>query len=424
MIERDEVFRIKTARKPGTLARVLARIADFDAHIGEITTVAITRDYNIREVTVIAPNDEAVDGIYRAIVDLPGVELVNEHFDRVFALHEGGKLAVRSRVDVRNVQDMRNVYTPGVARVSKAVSEDPKLVDRYTWKRRTVAIVSDGSRVLGLGDVGPAAALPVMEGKALFYAQLVDLNAVPIVLDTSDPDEIVETVVRIAPGFGGIHLEDIATPAVYRIEDELIDRLAIPVMHDDQHGTAVVVLAAVISAARLLGTELEQLSFGQVGLGAAGSAIARLALEFPFRAVNAFDPAPAAVTRLESFAASDGPPLTASSDEQAFDRIVEESELLVLATGKAGLLPKERVKRGQVILAMSNPIPEIETEDALEAGAAVAADGTIVNNVLAYPGLFRGALDAGAAAITGHMKREAAGAIASLAPHGQLLPDP
>jgi len=424
MIERDEVFRLRTRRKPGVLASVLGVIAEHGAHCGEIETIAIAREFNVRDITVVAPGDDSVDDIREAIAALPDVEIVEQTVDRVFALHEGGKLAIVPTVEVRNLQDQREVYTPGVARVSAAIRDDPSLADRYTWRGNTVAIVTNGTRVLGLGDVGPAASLPVMEGKALFYSMLVDLNAVPIVLDTRDPDEIVETVVRIAPGFGGIHLEDISSPEVYAIEEALIERLDIPVMHDDQHGTAVVVMAAVLSAARLLDRPLEDLTFGQVGLGAAGSAIARLAHSFPFRSVLAYDPGSDAVDRLRSFADDHATDLEAFAGDDGFDRVVAGSDVLVLTTGRPGLLPPAKVRPGSVIAALSNPLPEITIDAAMEAGAAIATDGSIVNNVLAYPGLFRGALDAHAPQITVAMKRAAAEALSSLASGDALLPDP
>lgn len=416
MIERDEVFRIRTRRTPGTLARVLAAIAEHDAHIGEIVTLSITRDFNVREVTVIAPGDDSIGAIRASIEGLEGVELVEQSTDKVFAIHEGGKIAVVPTVEVHNVQDVREVYTPGVARVSRAIAADESVADTHTWRGRTVAVVSDGSRVLGLGDVGPAAALPVMEGKALFYASLVDLNAVPIVLDTTVPAEIIETVVRIAPGFGGIHLEDIATPGAYEVEDALIERLRIPVMHDDQHGTAVVLLAAALSAARILGRSVEDMVFGQIGLGAAGSAIAALACEFPFPRVLAFDPTAvgrAAQTRTEIDAGTGG-----------MERVMEVADIVSLATGKADLLDPTLVRPGQIVFPLSNPEPEITMGRATAAGAAITADGSVVNNMLAYPGLFKGALLARATRITTAMRRAAAEALSDLAPAGQLLPDP
>jgi malate dehydrogenase (oxaloacetate-decarboxylating) len=423
VIEHDEVFRLRTRRTPGTLARVLTVIGEHRAHIGEIETVAITREYNIRDVTVIAPDDAAVGAIRSAIAALPDVEIVDETIDKVLAVHEGGKIRIEPTVDVRNLLDVREVYTPGVARVSMAIRDDPSLTDRYTWRARTVAIVTDGTRVLGLGDVGPEAALPVMEGKSLFYSKLVGINAVPIVLATKDPDEIVETVIHISPGFGGIHLEDIATPGVYDIERRLIEALPIPVFHDDQHGTAVVVLAAVLSAVRLLGRDLGDLTFGQVGLGAAGSATARIALSFPFDRVLAYDPSPDAVARLETITADHGSRCMASSARDGLDRVLAESDVLVLGTGRGGLIDRTQVRKGQVVIALSNPEPEITIDEALAGGAAIASDGSTVNNVLGFPGLFRGALDAGADRITLAMKHAAAEALSGFAQADHLLPD-
>lgn len=421
MIEHDEVFRIRTERKPGTLARVLAVVGEFGAMVGHIETIAIHPDHNIRDVTVIAPDSASIEKVHDAIAAVEGAEII-DHIDEVFNKHEGGKIEVRPAVEIRTLQDVREVYTPGVARVSNAIHDDPALANRYTWRGRTVAIVSNGSRVLGLGDIGPVAALPVMEGKAMFYPMLVGLNAVPIVLDSDDPDEIIETVIRISPGFGAIHLEDIASPGIYRIEEELDGALDIPVMHDDQHGTATVVLAAVLAAAKKLGRTPESMVFGQVGLGAAGSAIAALAAEFPFQRIVAFDPGEEARAHLLSRVEVGRRPDV--SADASFDETVAEADVLVLATGRPGLLSPENVRDDSVVFAISNPVPEISRVEAEAAGAAIAADGAIVNNVLSYPGLFRGALDAGAASITSAMRQAAALALAERAPADGLLPGP
>ncbi|RPI21818.1 MAG: NADP-dependent malic enzyme, partial [Actinobacteria bacterium] len=349
-----------------------------------------------------------------------GVDVIGE-VDKVREQHRGGKIGIHSRAHVETLQDMRDVYTPGVARVVRAIVEDESVADELTWRGNTVAIVTNGTRVLSLGDVGPAAALPVMEGKALFYCQLVDINAVPIVLDADDPDDVVETVVRMAPGFGGIHLEDIATPGVYHVERELDRRLSIPVFHDDQHGTAVALVAAVLSALRKLGRHAGDLCFGQIGLGAAGSAIAGLASGFGFDRVLACDPTQGGIDRLREVA---DPSCRLEAGTDRFDEVVDGSDILVLATGRPGLLDPGRVRPGQIVIALTNPVPEISPDAARAAGAALAADGSIVNNVLAYPGLMRGALDARAEVITAAMKRAAALAIADAAPADRLLPDP
>lgn len=421
MIETDILYKIKTLRTPGTLAKVLAAIAEHHAHVGEIETSFIGPEFNIRDVLVIAPSEDVVADITNAITAVEGVELVGEPVDQAFHTHLGGKLQVTSRVRVRTLQDMREIYTPGVARVSEAIVRDPSLASTLTWKGSTIAVVSDGSRVLGLGDIGPLASLPVMEGKALFYSMFTGLNAVPIVLDTNDPDEIIETIVRIAPGFGGIHLEDIASPGVFHIEEELDKRLDIPVMHDDQHGTAIVVMAAVLSAARQLGAELEDWVFGQIGLGAAGSAIARLAMYFPFKGIEMYDPSAAAVERTLSFAPDT---IEVNGTTAGFEEIAASVDVLVLTTGQPNLLSADHIRKGQIVMALTNPVPEISRYVARAAGAAIATDGSIVNNVLAYPGLFKGALDSGAPRITPAMKKAAAIALSEMAPSDALLPDP
>ncbi len=422
MVEHDIVFRIRTIQVPGTLGRALANVALFGANIGGIETVLTTHEFNVRELTVIAPSAESVSDIRAALAATDGVEVISQH-DAVFQVHEGGKIEIRPRLKVRTIRDVRAVYTPGVARVSQAIADDVSRANTLTWKGNTVAVVTDGSRVLGLGDVGPEAALPVMEGKALFYSQLVGLNAVPIVLNVHDPAEIIAVVKAIAPGFGGIHLEDIASPGVYQIEDELMETLDIPVMHDDQHGTAVVVIAGVLSAAKQAGRNLDELVIGQVGLGAAGSAIASLALGFPFTRVLAFDPIAAAATRMESLGGTNAGRLEVFSGEGGFHEVVERADVLIMTSGRAGLLDSADVRAGSIVFALSNPVPEIDRREALAAGAAVAADGSIVNNVLAYPGLFKGAMTAGAPSISFDMKLAAAECLAELA-GDELLPDP
>lgn len=421
-IERDQVFRLRTARIPGQLARALAAAGEHGANIGEIETTYIGSDHNIREVAIIAPDEASLQRIADAMNAIDGVEVLPGQVDKVLEQHTDGKIKIEVNAVVRTLQDIREVYTPGVARVVAAIADDDSVADELTWRGNTIAIVTNGTRVLGLGNVGPAAALPVMEGKSLFYAQLVGVNAVPIVLDAADPKDVIDTVIRLAPGFSGIHLEDISTPEVYEIERELEDRLRIPVFHDDQHGTAVVVAAAIISASRRAGKHLADLRFGQVGLGAAGSAIAGLATSLGFGSVTAFDPSQAGVDRLHHVA-DDGIDLDCGTDDDHFRDVVGSADVLVLTTGRPGLLTPEMVQPGQIIMALTNPTPEITPQEALRAGASTAADGSIVNNVLSYPGLFKGALDARAPTITRAMKRAAAFAIADCTPADRLLPD-
>jgi malate dehydrogenase (oxaloacetate-decarboxylating) len=333
--------------------------------------------------------------------------------DRAFIAHDGGKLDVVSRVPVRSNQDVRDVYTPGVARVCTAIAEYPAIARRFTMVGRNVAVCTNGTRVLGLGDIGPLASMPVMEGKALFYAQLVGVSAVPILIDTKDVHEFVDTVVRIAPGFGGIHLEDISAPECFEIERLLIERLPQPVMHDDVHGTAVVTLAAAIAACRGVGIRLDHAVVGQIGLGAAGYGIATLIHDAGVRRVLASDPIPEAQARARE----------RGIEIADLATVMREADVVVATSGRPGLITPEMVRPGQVILALTNPVPEIEPDAAILAGAAFAADGTVVNNVLGYPGIFRGALLAQATEINVDMKRAAAWALAGLTVESELVPD-
>ena len=305
------------------------------------------------------------------------------------------------------------MYTPGVARVCTAIAAQPALASRYTMISRSVAICTNGTRVLGLGNIGPVASMPVMEGKAVFYDQFAGLSAMPILIDATDPDGFVDTVLRIAPTFGGIHLEDISAPECFEIERRLIEALPQPVMHDDVHGTAVVGLAAATVACRYAGIELQSATVGQLGLGAAGFGIASLMVEGGVRRVLAFDPLEASHARGREH----------GIEISTMERVMTEADVVVATTGRPGLIQPEMIRRGQVILALTNPDPEIEPEAAEAAGAAFAADGRSVNNVLGYPGIFRGALQAGAAGINVAMKLAATEAIANLAKDGELVPD-
>jgi malate dehydrogenase (oxaloacetate-decarboxylating) len=408
----DYTYRIQLPHRPGSLARVAGTIADGDGLIGDVNTISVGRVASVREITLEVRDRDHAENIEAMLETLPGVEVLWAR-DRALLRHEGGKLTIESTTPVRTVQDMRDVYTPGVARACVAISEDPSLAGELTMIGRSVAICTNGTRVLGLGDIGPVASMPVMEGKAVFYHQLANVSAMPILVDTKDVDEFVETVVRIAPTFGGIHLEDISAPECFEIETRLIEALPQPVMHDDVHGTAVVTLAAAIVACRHAGLALEDQTVGQIGLGAAGYGIAALMVDGKAKRVLASDPNEASHPR----AKKKGTEIT------DMETVMREADVVVATTGVSGLIKPEMVREGQVILALTNPYPEIEPEDAMEAGAAFAADGTSVNNVLGYPGIFRGALLAGAGEINLKMRLAAAEALASLATDEDLVPE-
>jgi malate dehydrogenase (oxaloacetate-decarboxylating) len=342
--------------------------------------------------------------------------------DPAFAVHEGGKLAVRATRPIESIADLALTYTPGVARVSSAIAAEPALARRFTWAHRVVAVVSDGTAVLGLGDIGPAAALPVMEGKACLFSEFAGLDAVPIVLDTTDPDAIVEIVTALAPSFGGINLEDISAPRCFDIEARLRERLDIPVMHDDQHGTAIVVLAALRNAARVTGRTLADLRVVVAGAGAAGVACTKILLE-------------AGVGDL-AVADSRGVLHTGRADLTDVKRwVAEHTNTTGLAGSMVGALagadvyiglsggsvPEAAIAsmaEGCIVFSLANPTPEVDPEMAARYAAVVATGRSDlpnqINNVLAFPGVFRGAIDAGATSITEEMKLAAATAIADV----------
>jgi len=413
-MERDVILRLRLLRRPGVLGTVATEIGRCGALIGEITSLRIGKDFNIREITVAASSDGQLSEVVSRLRATPGVEVVSIG-DRALRRHEGGKIKVTSRVSVETLADLRDIYTPGVARVCLAIKEEPALARRYTAAGNLIAIVTNGTRVLGLGDIGPLARLPVMEGKAVLYERFAGISAIPILFRSKDPETIVRCVTEISAGFAAIHLEDIRVPDCFRIERELEERLDIPVMHDDQHGTAVVVLAAARNACRAAGTDLRERIAGVVGLGAAGSAIAGLLKAYGVKRLLGFDRDPAARAML---AERGGEPAA------SLEALLAEADLLVTVTGVAGLIDKASIRKGSVVLALSNPVPEIDPDAALAAGARFAADGSSVNNALSYPGIFRGALAVRARRIDGPMKIAAAEAIADSAEEGEMVPSP
>ena len=408
----DYVFRIDQPHIRGQLAKICTQIADAEGLIGDIVTINMGRDRSVREITVEVDDYESAANVAEHIQSLEDVRVLS-FFDRAVHAHEGGKLSVGGLKPMRTLQHMRDVYTPGVARVCSAISDEPALASRFTMIGRTVAICTNGTRVLGLGDIGPVASMPVMEGKALFYAQMVGLSAMPILIDCGDVDEFVETVVRIAPGFGAIHLEDIRVPDCFEIERRLISELDEPVMHDDVHGTGVVTLAAALAACEQVGIELSRATVGQIGLGAAGFGIAETMVEGGAATVLGSDPNERSHERARE----------AGIEIASIERVMSECDLVVATTGVPGLIKPEMVRKGSVVFALTNPVPEIEPDQALAAGAAYAADGTSVNNVLGFPGIFRGALAAGAGEISRGMKLAAAETIAGLTKESELVPD-
>jgi malate dehydrogenase (oxaloacetate-decarboxylating) len=340
----------------------------------------------------------------------------------IFEHHEGGKLSVELKYPLETKRDLSIAYTPGVAQVSRAIAEDISVAQTHTWSSRLVAVISDGSAVLGLGNIGASASLPVMEGKSALFKKFAELDSIPIVLNATDPDEIVETVVRISPSFGAVNLEDISAPRCFEIERRLIEALDMPVMHDDQHGTAVVVLAALTNAAKVVGKQLEDLKIVISGAGSAGVAVTEILLTRGVRDIVVLDSQGIIETGRANL-----PPHKADLASRTNPRrlqggiadALEGADVLVgLSSGTIDTEVAQTMAEGAIVFALSNPDPEITPAEA-QTFASVIATGRSdfpnqINNVLAFPGIFRGALDSGAKRITSEMKLAAAAAIAEL----------
>ena len=407
-----EILIVETIHQPGSLASVLLVIAEAGLAIEHLTALRRDQGRTVWEITL-EMDEEADRSLYDRIDQLPNARFVGKS-DRVFNRHRGGKIKTVASLPINTLQVLRDIYTPGVARVCLAIQADPQTAHEFTNLDNTVAIVTNGTAVLGLGNIGPLAGLPVMEGKAALFADLVGLSGVPILLSETQPDRVVETVAAMQLSFGAIQLEDIAAPECFEIERKLRERVPKPVLHDDQHGTAVVALAALLNAARQAGRSLKDSVIGQIGLGAAGTGIVRLLRAYGVARVLGADRSPDAVARVVAL----------GGEGASLQEIMARADIVIATTGVKGLIKPEWVRPGQVILALSNPDPEIEPLVARERGAAFAADGKGINNVLAFPGLFKGALSARVSHFSDAMLMAAADAIAQLAGPDELVPDP
>jgi malate dehydrogenase (oxaloacetate-decarboxylating) len=407
-----EILIVETVHQPGSLARVLQVIAEAGLAIEHLTALRRGQGRTVWEITL-EMDEEADRSLYDRIDQLPNARFLGKS-DRVFNRHRGGKIRTVASLPINTRQVLRDVYTPGVARVCLAIKQDPQLAHDYTSIDNTVAVITNGTAVLGLGNIGPLAGLPVMEGKAALFADLAGLSAVPILLEETQPEKVVDHIAAIHLSFGAIQLEDFAAPECFEIESRLRERLAKPVLHDDQHGTAVVVLAALINAARRARRSLPESTVGQIGLGAAGTGIVRLLRAYGVCKLLGTDRDGAALARLRAL----------GGEAASLESIMQRADIVLATTGVKGLIRPDWVRPGQVILALSNPDPEIDPIVAREHGAAFAADGKGINNLLAFPGLFKGALAARAPRFTDTMLMAAAQTIADLAQPEELVPDP
>jgi len=411
-------IRLELPNRAGMLASVTQAIASVGGNIGQIDLIEQTLSSVVRDITVDASSSEHAEQITKAVKTLNDIKVV-DIYDRTFFIHQGGKITVESKIPLTSQGDLAMAYTPGVGRISQAIADDPSKIYSLTVKQNMVAIVSDGSAVLGLGNLGAGGALPVMEGKAMLFKAFGGVDAFPICLATQDTDEIIQTVKNIAPVFGGINLEDIASPRCFEIERKLREILDIPVFHDDQHGTAIVSLAALINSLKLVKKSLEEIYIVINGAGAAGIAIARLLRVAGVKNIAMCD--------LGGLITSDRPNLSPEKQEFAINSTGKTlTDAMVgadvfLGVSAPGVVTPAMVKsmaKDPIVFAMANPIPEIQPE-LITNDVAVMATGRSdypnqINNVLAFPGIFRGALDSRARTFTTNMYLEAAKAIASL----------
>lgn len=424
-------FRFRLTNRPGVLGSLATTIGALGGNIAAVEGFEAKGEAIERSIAVNCRDEEHQARIVDAVKQLEGIELL-DWFDRTFRMHEGGKIETEPLCSVGDKDDLSMAYTPGVARVCMAIHDEPAVAFTHTIKKNTVAIVSDGTAVLGLGDIGPEAAMPVMEGKALLFKEFAGVDAFPICLATKDPEEIIETVERLAPTFGGINLEDIAAPQAFTIEERLKASLDIPVFHDDQHGTAVVTLAALRNSLKLVDKKMEDLTVVISGIGAAGVAIGKILLNAGVGNVIGTDRVGAIFEgRGELNFAKQWFAENTNTErrEGTLSDVLSGADVFV-GVSAPGLITAAdlRVMAAKpLVFAMANPDPEIRPEDA-DGLAAVMATGRSdypnqINNVLAFPGIFRGALDVGATDITENMKLAAADAIAGVIDEEDLRPD-
>ncbi|MHB8532948.1 MAG: malic enzyme-like NAD(P)-binding protein [Solirubrobacteraceae bacterium] len=429
-------IRVKLDDSPGVLGRVTSAIGEAGGLVGAVDVVEADGAHSLRDIVVDASGRDHWERILAAIAAIDGAAVIDTT-DRTFLLHVGGKIEQSNKHPLKTRDDLSMVYTPGVARVCLAIADDEDKAFQYTIKRNTVAVVSDGTAVLGLGDIGPKAAMPVMEGKCCLFKEFAGVDAFPICLDTTDTEEIVHTVKLIAPGLGGINLEDISAPRCFEIEERLIAELEIPVFHDDQHGTAVVVMAAVLNAVKLTGRKIEDLKVLVIGLGAAGIAVTKILREAGVTQIIGADSRGALSTEREDyldgsmnslkrwFAEVTNPERRSGAPAEVIDGV----DLLIGVSG-ARVLPAEalgRMNDDAMVFAMANPTPEVNPEEAAPYVRIMATGRSDypnqINNVLCFPGIFRGALDVRARAITEQMKMAAARAIAAIVDDEELRED-
>ncbi len=425
-------LRVKLSSRAGTLGELTTAIGRAGGDIGAIDIVSVASDSIIRDITVSATSSKHGEQIVQAAKDVDGIEVIHVS-DRTFLMHLGGKIEVVPKIPLKTRADLSMAYTPGVARICEAIHEDPEKAFTLTIKKNTVAIVTDGTAVLGLGDIGPAAAMPVMEGKAMLFKEFAGVDAFPICLNTKDPDEIVRTVKAISTAFGGINLEDISAPRCFEIEERLKEELDIPVFHDDQHGTAVVVLAALINALKIVGKKMSDIKVVVNGVGAAGVACTKIIMAAGVQNIIGCDQFGALYAGRgehmnwvkDWYARNTNPNL----EKGTIHDVIKGADVFLglSVPGVINVSDLKQMAEKPIVFAMANPTPEIMPEEAAPYVAVMATGRSDypnqINNVLCFPGIFRGALSCRASRINEQMKLAAAHAIAGIIKDEELHPE-
>jgi malate dehydrogenase (oxaloacetate-decarboxylating) len=418
----------KILDKPGMFGKVADAIGAAGVNIGSTDITGVDGEYQIRNIGVFCQNKAVLDKVVSEVRNIAGVEVLGVR-DEVLEIHRRGTIEMKSRIPINSLTDLRMIYTPGVAMACQEIEKNPSLAWDMTGICDRVAIVTNGTAILGLGDIGNLAGLPVMEGKAAIFAEFTGISAVPVLIDSKDPDTVVDIVAKTAKSYGAIQLEDIAAPECFEIEDRLKELLDIPVFHDDQHGTATVVLAAMINCLKKTNRKIEDCKAVMLGAGAAGYAITMALLKFGIGDIvvyDSFGPIYRGRTEKMNRYKQKLAEMTNKNNEKGTLLDGFKGKDIFIGVARPKMVSKEMIaamNKNALVFPLSNPEGEIDVQDAIEAGAAVAADGRTINNALAYPALFRGALDVKAEDITFEMQLAAAKTLASLAKDGDLLPD-
>ncbi|MCE5341393.1 MAG: NAD-dependent malic enzyme [Planctomycetaceae bacterium] len=421
-------LRCKLDDTPGMLGKAITAIGQTQTQIGNISTAGVEDTAKVRDIQVYCSKKEQLEQVVKSIKAVKGLEVLSV-VDDVLEMHRRGAIEIKSRIPINTLTDLRMLYTPGVAFVCTKIVEDPSSAWEYTGLCDRVAVVTNGTAVLGLGSIGVVPSLPVMEGKAAIFAEFANISAVPILVDSKDPEKVIETVCAIASSFGAIQLEDISAPTCFEIEKKLQDRLDIPVMHDDQHGTATVLLAALMNALKKTRRNAKDCKVIMLGAGAAGVAITKILLKFGVKDIVVYDSCGAIYRgRTEKMNVHKQQLAEITNKENQKCSLLEGfmGKDIFIGVAQPNAVSKEMIAamaKDALVFPLSNPVGEITVKEALDAGAAVAADGRTINNALAYPGLFRGALNVKAKDITVDMQLAAARTLAEISPEGSLLPD-